>query len=151
MSLAAYKAFPMVLNDGENEHQFTLKLNPSTDSFRLENGEIKRSVFIGRRMFNKLYQLIRNEYGTTMGRIHYDNDMKSGSASTTEDEQFHFEIHEGKDMEVIIEKEHSPLRKLRVTIPNNIQNKLEREVQHSALIPSVLAALIFSREASLIA
>jgi hypothetical protein len=152
MSLAVYSAFPMVLNDGEKEYRFTLKLNPSTDSFRLENGEIKRSVFIGRRLFNKMFQLIRNEYGTVMGRIHYtDNEMKHGSASTTEHEQFNFEIREGSDMEVIIEKEHNPLRKLRATIPNNIQNKLEREVQHSALIPSVLAALIFSREASLIA
>jgi hypothetical protein len=152
MSLAAYNAFPMVLNDGDKEYCFTLKLNPSTDSFRLEYAEIKRSVFIGRRLFNKLFQLIRNEYGTVMGRIHYsDNEMKQGSASTTEHEQFNFEIYEGNDVEVIIKKDESPHRKLKVTIPNNIQNKREKEVRHSALIPSVLAALIFSKEASLIA
>jgi hypothetical protein len=151
MGLAAYNAVPLVINDGETEHRFVLKLNPSTDSFRLENGTIKRSVFIGRRMFNKLFQFIRNEYGTTMGRIQYSgNDMKRGSASTTEHEEFQFEIYEGSDVEVIIKKDANPTKKLRVTIPNTVQNVRENEVRRSALIPSVLAALIFSKEANLI-
>jgi hypothetical protein len=151
MGLTVYNAVPMVLNDGKSEHRFMLKLNPSTDSFRLENDSIKRSVFIGRRMFNKLFQLIRNEYGTTMGRIQYSgNDMKRGSASTTENEEFQFEVYEGKDVEVIIKKEEAPSKRLSVIIPNNVQNKNEKEVRQGALIPSVLAALIFSKEAKLI-
>jgi hypothetical protein len=151
MSLAVYNAIPMVFNDGEKDHRFILKLSPSTDSFRLENDEIKRSVFIGRRMFNKFIQFIRNEYGTTMGRIHYtDTDMKKGSASTAEHEQFHFEIREGNDVEIFIEKDHQPSRKLKVTVPNNTNNRKEKEVRLAALIPSVLALLIFSKEARLI-
>ncbi len=151
MSLAVYNSIPMVLNDGEKNYRFLLKLSPSTDSFRLENDEIKRSVFIGRRMYNKFIQFIRNEYGTTMGRIRYDDHaMRKGSASTAEHEQFHFEIHEGNEMEVIIKKDENPLRKLKVTIPNNIDNKKEKEVRLGALIPSVLAMLIFSKEARLI-
>ncbi len=152
MGLAVYNALPMVLNDGKTEHRFTLKLNPSTDSFRLENDSIKRSVFIGRRMFNKLFQLIRNEYGTTLGRIQYSgNDMKRGSASTAEHEEFQFEVYEGQDVEVIIRNDEAPAKRLRVLIPNNSKNVREKEVQSGALIPSVLAALIFSKEAKLIA
>lgn len=152
MGLAVYNAVPMILDDGKTEHRFTLKLSPSTDSFRLENETFKRSVFIGRRMFNKLFQLIRNEYGTTLGRIQYSgNDMKRGSASTAEHEEFQFEVYEGNDVEVIIKKEATPTKRLRVSIPNNSKNVREKEVQSGALIPSVLAALIFSKEAKLIA
>lgn len=141
----------MILNDGGNEHRFTLKLSPSTDSFRLENGQFKRSVFIGRRMFNKMFQLIRNEYGTVMGRIQYsDTDMKRGSAFTTEHEQFHFEIHEGKNVEVMINNDEDPTHTLKVTLPNNVENKRERELHLNTLIPSVLAMLIFCKEARLI-
>ncbi|MBS4065153.1 MAG: hypothetical protein KGZ74_11370 [Chitinophagaceae bacterium] len=151
MGLAVYNAVPLVLNDGETEHRFTLKLNPSTDSFRLESNSIKRSVFIGRRMFNKLFQLIRNEYGATLGRIQYSgNDMKRGLASTAEHEDFQFEIYEGDDVEVIIKKEQHPTRRLSVVIPNNVHDKREKEVRQGTLIPSVLAALIFSKEAKLI-
>lgn len=151
MGLAVYNAVPLVLNDGETEHRFTLRLSPSTDSFRLEGNAIKRSVFIGRRMFNKLFQLIRNEYGTTLGRIQYSgNDMKRGLASTAEHEDFQFEIYEGDNVEVIIKKDQNPTKKLRITIPNNAHSIREKEVRQSTLIPSVLAALIFSKEAKLI-
>lgn len=152
MGLAVYNAVPLILNDGETEHRFTLKLSPSTDSFRLENNVIRRSVFIGRRMFNKLFQLIRNEYGTTLGRIQYSgNDMRRGSVSTAEHEEFQFEIFEGSDVEVIIRKDENPAKRLRATLPNAVQNIREKEVRQGALIPSVLAALIFSKEANLIA
>lgn len=152
MGLAVYNAMPMILDDGKTEHRFMLKLSPSTDSFRLENETFKRSVFIGRRMFNKLFQLIRNEYGTTLGRIQYSgNDMKRGSASTAEHEEFQFEVYEGNEVEVIIKKEEAPAKRLRISIPNNSKNIREKEVQSGALIPSVLAALIFSKEAKLIA
>jgi len=152
MGIAVYNAVPMVLNDGNMEHRFILKLNPSTDSFRLESDHIKRNVFIGRRMFNKLFQLIRNEYGTVMGRIQYsDHQMTKGSASTTDNEQFRFEIKDGKHMEVLIEDEHSPEHLVKVTLPDITQTTKEKQFQLGALIPSVLAALIFSKEARLIA
>ncbi len=103
-------------------------------------------------MFNKLFQLIRNEYGTTLGRIQYSgNDMKRGSASTAEHEEFQFEIYEGSDMEVIIKKDENPARRIRITIPNSSHSLHEKEVRNNTLIPSVLAALIFSKEAKLIA
>jgi hypothetical protein len=152
MGLAVYNAVPLILNDGETEHRFTLKLSPSTDSFRLESNVIKRSVFIGRRMFNKFFQLIRNEYGTTLGRIQYTgNDMRRGSVLTAEHEEFQFEIFEGNDVEVIIRNDENPAKRLRATVPNATYNIREKEVRRSALIPSVLAALIFAKEANLIA
>ena len=152
MGLAVYNAVPLILNDGASEHRFTLKMNPSTDSFRLENEFIKRNVFIGRRMFNRLFQLIRNEYGTTLGRIQYSSaDMLKGLASTAEHEDFQFEIHDGKEVEVIISQEQQPRQTMRVIVPDMSKNQQEKAAQLGALIPSVLAALIFTKEARLIA
>lgn len=152
MNLAVYNPVPMVLNDGEHEYKFTLKVNPATDSFRLVSTDIRRSIFIGRRMFNKLFQLIRNEYGHTLGRIQYDDSqMLKGSASTDMHDQFRFEIHEGNDVEVVIEDEQNPGNKVKATLINHFQNKREKEIQLTTLIPSVLAALIFSKELRLIA
>jgi hypothetical protein len=147
MGIAVYNAVPMVLTNDGHEHRFTLRLSPSTESFRLECGTIKRSIFIGKRMFNKLFQLIRNEYGFTLGRIQYDNDqMLNGSASTEEHEQYRFAIHEGKTIEVMLEDETLPSHKLVASIPLNYSNEIEKAAQLKALIPSVLAALIFTKD-----
>lgn len=147
MSLAVYNAVPMILNKDGHEHQFTLKLSPSTESFRLECGTIRRSIFIGKRMFNKLFQLIRNEYGFTLGRIQYDDEqMLNGSASTEEHEQFRFAIHEGKMIEVVLQDDAIPQHKFLASIPLVYSSDVEKSAQLKALIPSVLAALIFSKE-----
>ncbi len=147
MSIAVYNAVPMMLHDGEHEHRFTLKLNPSTESFRLECGTIKRNIFIGKRMFNKLFQLIRNEYGFTLGRIQYDDEqMKKGTASTEAHDQFRFTINEGNAIEVVLENEVTPQRKMIASVPLHYSNETEKSAQLKALIPSVLAALIFTKE-----
>lgn len=147
MSITVYNAVPMVLNDDGHEHRFTLRLSPSTDSFRLECGTIRRSIFIGKRMFSKLFQLIRNEYGITIGRIQYnDEQMLNGSATTEEHEQFKFAIREGNTIEVMLQDEASPQHKLIASIPLNYSNTVEKSAQLKALIPSVLAALIFTKE-----
>ncbi|MBY0477853.1 MAG: hypothetical protein K2Q24_09425 [Chitinophagaceae bacterium] len=147
MSITVYNAVPMILHDGKEEHRFILKLSPSTESFRLESGMIKRSIFIGKRMFNKLFQLIRNEYGYTLGRIQYDDDgMKKGSATTEEHDQFRFTINEQNEIEVKFESEASPQKKVTATIPLNYETETEKIAQLKALIPSVLAALILTRE-----
>lgn len=147
MGIAVYNAVPMVLNEDGKERRFTLKLSPSTESFRLESGTIKRSIFIGKRMFNKLFQLIRNEYGYTLGRIQYDDEqMRKGSASTEAHDQFRFTINEGNDIEVMLENETIPQRKISAFIPLHYSNETEKSAQLKALIPSVLAALIFTKE-----
>lgn len=147
MSLAVYNAVPLVLTDNGQEHRFTLRLSPSTESFRLESGTVRRSIFIGKRVFNKLFQLIRNEYGFTLGKIQYDDEqMMKGSATTEEHEQFRFAIHEGNSIEVIIEDEAAPQHKLLASIPLNYSNAVEKSAQLNALIPSVLAAMIFSKD-----
>jgi len=147
MSLAVYNAVPLVLTDNGQEHRFTLRLSPSTESFRLESGTLRRSIFIGKRVFNKLFQLIRNEYGFTLGKIQYDDEqMLKGSATTEEHEQFRFAIREGNSIEVIIEDEAAPQHKLLASIPLNYSNAVEKSAQLNALIPSVLAAMIFSKE-----
>lgn len=147
MSLAVYNAVPLVLTDNGQEHRFTLRLSPSTESFRLESGTLRRSIFIGKRVFNKLFQLIRNEYGFTLGKIQYDDEqMLKGSATTEEHEQFRFAIREGSSIEVIIEDEAAPQHKLLASIPLNYSNAVEKSAQLNALIPSVLAAMIFSKE-----
>ena len=148
MGIAVYNEVPMVLNDGRQEHRFTLKLNPSTESFRLENDVIKRSIFIGKRMFNKLFQFVRNEYGHNLGKVQYDDDqMNKGSATTEEHDQFRFSILERNGIEVVLESEAVPDHKLHATIPDSYQNETERKAHLRAMIPSVLAAFIIVREA----
>jgi hypothetical protein len=147
MSMTVYNAVPMILHDGQEEHRFTLKLNPATESFRLESGPIRRSIFIGKRMFNKLFQFIRNEYGYTLGRIQYDDDdMRKGSAVTEEHDQFRFTIREQNGIEVMLENEATPSNKVSAVIPAFYHTDTERKAQLRALIPSVLAALILTRE-----
>ncbi len=148
MGIAVYNEVPMILNDGRREHRFTLKLNPSTESFRLESGVIKRSIFIGKRMFNKLFQFVRNEYGHNLGKVQYDDDrMNRGSASTEEHDQFRFSINERNGIEVVLESEAVPDHKLSASIPASYTNETERRAHLRAMIPSVLAALIIVREA----
>ncbi|QNA45749.1 hypothetical protein [Lacibacter sediminis] len=147
MGIAVYNAVPMILHDGQREHRFTLKLSPATESFRLESGMIKRSIFIGKRMFNRLFQFVRNEYGYTLGRIQYDDDqMKKGSAITEQRDQFRFTINEQDGIEVMLENEAVPLKKVSATIPLRYENETEKKAHLRALIPSVLAALILTRE-----
>jgi hypothetical protein len=147
MSLAVYREVPMTLNNGEQEHKFTLRLNPATQSFRLESGAIKRSIFIGKRMFSKLFQLVRNEYGYTMGRIQYDNEqMTKGHASTTEHDQFKFTVNEGSDIEVMIEDELIPTKKIKASVHLHESNETERKAHLAALIPSVLAAMMLTKD-----
>lgn len=147
MSLAVYREVPMTLRNGEQEHRFTLRLNPATESFRLESGAIKRSIFIGKRMFSKLFQLVRNEYGYTMGRIQYDNEqMTRGHASTTEHDQFKFTVNEGNNIEVMIEDELSPSKKVQASVQLHTSNETERKAHLAALMPSVLAALMLTKD-----
>lgn len=149
MGIAVYNEVPMILNDGRDEHRFTVKLSPATESFRLENGMIKRSIFIGKRMFNRLFQFVRNEYGHNLGKIQYDDDkMVKGSATTEQHDQFRFRIEEGDGIEVVLENEAVPERKLRASIKPVYGNETERKAHLRATIPSVLAALILVREAN---
>lgn len=147
MGIAVYNAVQMILNDGQKEHRFTLKLSPSTESFRLESGVIKRSIFIGKRMFNRLFQFVRNEYGYNLGRILYDDEqMKKGSAITEQHDQFRFTINEHDGIEVMLENEAVPQKKVSAIIPLKYENETEKKAHLRALIPSVLAALILTRE-----
>jgi hypothetical protein len=147
MGIPVYNDVPMILHDGQKEHRFTLKLSPATESFRIESGVIKRSIFIGKRMFNRLFQFVRNEYGYTLGRIQYDDEqMKQGSAVTEEHDQFRFTVREHDDIEVMFEDEAVPQKKVSATIPARYENEIEKKAQLRALIPSVLAALILTRE-----
>lgn len=144
MGIPVYNAVPMILNDGEQEHQFTLKLNPATDSFRLENNVIRRNIFIGKRMFSNLFQLIRNEYGFVLGRIRYDNgEMKNGSATTAEHEHFRFVLNDENGIEVQVENEALPGKKITASVPYQGQNAADKTMQLHTIIPSVLAALIY--------
>nr|WP_294903808.1 hypothetical protein [uncultured Lacibacter sp.] len=147
MGIAVYNAVPMIFHDGNEEHRFTLKVNPATESFRLENGMIKRSIFIGKRVFNRLFQFVRNEYGYTLGRIQYDDgQMKKGSAVTEQHDQFRFTIHDQDEIKVMLESEAVPEKKLCATIPVAYETDQEKKAHLRALIPSVLAALILTRE-----
>lgn len=147
MGIAVYNAIPMILHDGKDEYRFTLKLSPSTESFRIESGMIRRSIFIGKRMFNRLFQFVRNEYGYNMGRIQYDDEqMKKGSAETEEHDQFRFTINEQDGIEVMLENDAVPQKKVSASIPLKYDNEIEKRAHLQALIPSVLAALILTRE-----
>lgn len=149
MGIAVYNEVPMIFNDGTDEHRFMVKLSPATESFRLESGVIRRSIFIGKRVFNRLFQFVRNEYGHNLGKIQYDDDqMIKGSATTEQHDQFRFRIEEGDGIEVVMENEAVPDRKLRASIKPVFSSETERKAHLRAMIPSVLAALILVREAT---
>jgi hypothetical protein len=147
MSLTVYNSIPLILDDSKQEHHFILKVNPSTDSFRLEGEGLKRNISIGRRIYNKLFQVIRNEYGLTLGKIVYEDDqMKKGHASTDENNQFQFKIDVGNNAEVIITDLLKPEIKLKAFVELKNVNENERASYLHALMPSVLAALIFTKD-----
>jgi hypothetical protein len=147
MSLTVYNSIPLMLDDSKQEHHFILKVNPSTDSFRLEGEGLKRNISIGRRVYNKLFQVIRNEYGLTLGRIVYENEqMNKGQASTEENNQFQFIINVGNNAEVVITDLGKPEIKLKASVELNNVSEKERISYLHALMPSVLAALIFTKE-----
>lgn len=147
MSLTVYNSIPLILDDSKRKHHFILKVNPSTDSFRLEGEHLKRNISIGRRMYNKLFQVIRNEYGHNLGKIVYENDlMKNGHASTDENNQFEFKIDVGKNAEVIITELFKPEIKLKASVELNNVSEKERASYLHALMPSALAALIFTKD-----
>lgn len=147
MSLAVYNSIPLILDDSKQTHHFILKVNPSTDSFRLEGDGLKRNISIGRRVYNKLFQVIRNEYGFTLGRIVYDNEqMRNGLAFTEENNQFQFIIKVGSNAEVVITDILNPKIKLNASVELNSVNEIERASYLHALMPSVLAALIFTKD-----
>lgn len=147
MSITVYNVVPMVLHRAGQVQQFLLRLNPSTESFRLESGALRRSIFISKRVSNRLVQKISNEYGFSLGRIHYNNDqMRMGSATTEEHDQYKFTIRETNDIEVEFENEADPSHKMMASIPLKYSSDTEKAAQINALVPSVLAALIFSKE-----
>jgi hypothetical protein len=146
MSAAVYKVIPFLLEDGSQQYQFLLKLNAATQSFRIESSKIKRSIFFGRRTFNKLFQFLRNEYGIPLGKIHYDdNHMNTGSAFTSDNQQFRFSIKQADTIYVILENQNNPLKKITATLTGNLSDTKELS-KFTALIPSILAAMIYTKE-----
>ncbi len=142
MSVAVYKEIPLSLDDGNQKRLFKLKLNLYTGSVRLEGGAIKRSIFLGRKMFNRLFQFMRNEYGFTLGRILYkDRFMRNGHATTSANEHFRFTVQDETDIKVVVENEDFPAERFTAIVP-----KTDATPESDILIPSVLAALIYRRD-----
>jgi hypothetical protein len=146
MSAAVYKVIPFLLEDGSRKQQFLLKLNAATESFRIESGTIRRSIFFGKKTFNRLFQFLRNEYGIPLGNIHYDdNRMMKGSATTADNQQFRFSIEQAAHISVVLESQNNPLHKITATLTGNLSDTREL-TKLTALIPSILAAMIYSKD-----
>ncbi|HMO31903.1 MAG TPA: hypothetical protein PKE63_00400 [Lacibacter sp.] len=151
MHAQVYDVLPLLLDDGGTQQHFEIKLNDATDSFRLEGGPIRRSLFIGRKAFNTLFQFLRNEYGIIMCRILYtDHKYYNGVATTADNQQYRFTVVEGDALQIVLENEQNPLEKITATLPVHLSSGNQRKFIRQ-LVPSVLAALIFLREATILA
>lgn len=151
MSEAVYNVIPLLLEDGSRQHHFQLKLNESTQSVRLEGTTFRRSIFIGKNAFNRLFRLLRNEYGFIVGKIFYtDAKMKRGTATSADNHQYHFTIDETQQLKVILEDDSKSACKLTATIPVG-PDELDAVKKYATLIPSVLAALLVARDEKAVA
>jgi hypothetical protein len=151
MKGTVYNVIPLLLEDGSNQHHFQLKLSESTQSFRLEGTTFRRSIFIGRRAFNRLFRLLRNEYGFILGKIFYeDGKMRKGTATTSDNHHYHFTVDATQQLKVILQEDNLPAHCLTATIPIT-NEELNRLDAYSTLIPSLLAALLVAREEKAVA
>jgi phage anti-repressor protein len=151
MSESVYNVVPLLLEDGSNQHHFQLKLSESTQSVRLEGSTFRRSIFIGKKAFNRLFRLLRNEYGFIVGKIFYaDDKMKKGTATSADNHHYHFTIDETQQLKVILEDDNQTAQKLTATIPVG-PDELNAMKQYATLIPSVLAAILIARDEKAVA
>jgi len=149
MRKSVYDRIPILLTEGGKEQSFLLRYNSSTQSIRLEGSKWKRSIFIGKNMFNRFIQFFRNEYGYQLGNIQYeDKYFSKGRATTSDNRRFRFNINYSNQFQIEFQEEMNPSEKITVMLDSEISSK--KDVRYfSAIIPSILTVLIYAREVGL--
>jgi hypothetical protein len=149
MSIAIYDRIPLVLSEGGKKQSFLLRYNSSTQSIRLESSKWKRSIFIGKKVFNRFLQFFRNEYGLKLGDIQYDDHLFSkGRATTSDNRRFRFHVNPTNQLQIELQEERYPDDKITVVLDTEAATGKDLKY-FSALIPSILTVLIYSRETAL--
>lgn len=151
MRTAVYSVVPLLVQDRGRQMQFQIKYNPKTQSVRLEGPLLKRSIFIGRRLFNGLFQFLCNEYGCRLGRILYNNpSYNSGTATTYNNEQYHFSLQQENGIRVLMQNDADQSAAITALVEDAAVAAQEGAVV-KALVPAVLAVVIYAREAATVA
>lgn len=151
MSNAIYDKIPLLLSEGGKQESFLLRYNSSTQSIRLEGSKWKRSIFIGKKVFNRFVQFFRNEYGFKLGDIQYEDRLFSkGRATTSDNRHFRFYVNSTNQLKIELQDENRPNDKITVVLDSDNSTGKDFGV-FSALIPSILTVLIYSRDAALAA
>jgi len=149
MSIAVYDRIPLVLSEGGKKQSFLLRYNSSTQSIRLESSKWKRSIFIGKKVFNRFLQFFRNEYGLKLGDIQYDDRLFSkGRATTADNRRYRFLVNSTNQLHIELQEERYPDDKITVVLDTEAATGKDL-TYFSALIPSILTVLIYSRETAL--
>jgi hypothetical protein len=144
MSSVIYNSIPLVLSDSKNSHEYLLRYNSTTDSFRLEGRGLKRSIFIGRNAFNRLFQFFRNEYGCRLGNIQYENRFfQKGKATTSDNKKYLFIVDDSGDLRVELQEEFKPQNKITAVLSVPVKSKKDRGLVN-VLIPSILTAIMYA-------
>ncbi len=148
MQTMIYDSIPLLLSDGGKQQEFLLRYNDSTQSFRLEGGRLRRSIFIGYNAFNRLFQFYRNEYGFTLGKVQYENrNLQKGVATTSDNRRYRFTMSQMQGICIEIEEERNPDTKIKAIVSSSLPPSKNKYL--NVLIPSVLTALLYAGEASL--
>jgi hypothetical protein len=144
-----YDRIPLLLSEGGQEQSFLLRYDSSTQSIRLEGSKWKRSIFIGKKVFNRFVQFFRNEYGYQLGNIQYeDRCFSKGRATTSDNRRFRFNVSCSNQFQIEFHEEMNPMEKITVKLDSEISSK--KDVRYfSAIIPSILTVLIYAREATI--
>jgi len=151
MSNVIYDKIPLLLSEGGKQESFLLRYNSSTQSIRLEGSKWKRSIFIGKKVFNRFVQFFRNEYGFKLGDIQYEDRLFSkGRATTSDNRHFRFYVNSTNQLKIELQDENCPNDKITVVLGTDNSTGKDFGV-FSALIPSILTVLIYSRDAALAA
>jgi hypothetical protein len=146
MGTAVYDTIPLLLSEGGKEQSFLLRYNSSTQSIRLEGSKWKRSIFIGKKVFNRFVQFFRNEYGFKLGDIQYEDLLFSkGRATTSDNRRFRFFVNSTNQLKIELQDEKHPNDKIIVVLDSDESSGKELNL-FSALIPSILTFLIYSRD-----
>jgi hypothetical protein len=151
MSKAIYDRIPLLLSERGKQESFLLRYSSSTQSIRLESSKWKRSIFIGKNVFNRFVQFFRNEYGFKLGDIQYDDRLFSkGRATTSDNRRFRFHVNSTNQLKIELQEEKYPEDKITVVLDTDAFAAKDLKF-FSALIPSILSVLIYSRDTALVA
>lgn len=147
MSTAVYNVISLLVQDQGRQMQFHVRYNVQTQSIRLESAFLKRSIFIGRRLFSNLFQFMSNEYGCKLGQILYNTTTySSGTAIIFNNEHYHFLLYEENGIRVSLQSDAADRPAITALVQPGHTVMNERSFVKT-LIPALLGIVIYALEA----